>query len=242
MNSFLEQLASDLRKAYITPNVSRGHDFYHIERMVARGPEIREYLVFEMDEYVAAVWLHNVDRCVPLKQLTAELGGLRKCILSLLEGSDFSPEAKERIIDAVLQHSKKDDEPGDSPLLLALRVADKLDRFIPTLLVEAPASWGHLPIFVAQHPFGYDPTEAGERGTAGHQSIYQTYYRVLEWIPMMPEWARGLIRRDHLRLFITFLRLLGAQAADQFHVTNQVEDDIRHALGPCYEWANVYIA
>jgi hypothetical protein len=196
-----------------------------------------------MDEYRAAVWLHNIDRCTALKEEKENAGGLRSYLAVLLLSADFSPEAKERITAAVLQHSKKDDELGDSTLLIALRIADKLDRFNPTGIVEAAASWGHLPIFDPQMPFSYDSAEAGEHGTAGHQSIYQTFFRVVEWIPMLPtQWARELISRDHLRLLITFLRLLGAQAAAQFNVPNRVEDDLRRALGPCYDWVNDYVA
>ena len=234
---------SALREVYVSPHVGRGHDFYHIERMVARGSQIREHLVFDLEEYGAAVWLHNVDRCAALKGDVVACGGLPRYLLALLEQSQFTGDAKGRIVDAVLQHSKKDDEPGDSPLLTALRVADKLDRFNPTGIVEAAASWGHLPIFDPEHPFGYDSSEPGERGAAGHKSIYQTYYRVLEWVAMLPaDWARELIPRQHLRLFITFLRLLGAQAADQFHVEDRAEEDIRRALGSYYDWMLQYIA
>lgn len=241
MSSFLEDLATSLRKVYVVPYVGRGHDFYHVERMVARGFQLARYLKFDMDEYVAAVWLHNVDRCKALEPEWTARGGLRPYLGDLLEKSGFSPEAKERITVAVLEHSKKDDEPHDSPLLTALRVADKLDRLCPIGIVDAAAGWHHLPIFDPHEPFGYDATEAGEHGTRGHQSIYQTYYRVLEWVAMLPAWARELIRREHIRLFITFLRLLGAQAAEQFGVEDRTEEDIRRALGPCYDWTMAYI-
>jgi hypothetical protein len=239
-----DELIRLLRKEYVYPNVKRGHDFFHVERMVARGPEIYDaFPLFDLNEYAIAVWLHNVDRCSTLKAGIAQSGGLRQYLDGLL-GDDFPREAKERIIIADIKHPNKYDEPGDAPLLTALRVADKLDRFNPTLLVEAPASWAHLPIFDSENPFGYDATEQGEHGQSGggHKSIYQTYYRVLEWVPMMPEWARELIPREHLGLLITFLRLLGAQASKQFQTDNLVENDIRQALGPCYGWANQYIS
>ncbi len=240
---FIDELACLLREEYVYPNVKLGHDFFHVERMVSRGPEIYDaFPLFDLNEFAVAVWLHNVDRCRTLGARIVQSGGLRQYLDGLL-GDDFPREAKERIIIADIDHPKKYDEPGDIPLLTAVRVADKLDRFNPTLLVEAPASWAHLPIFDPEDPFGYDDTEPGEHGQSGggHKSIYETYYRVLGWVPMMPEWARKLIPREHLRLFITFLRLLGAQAAKQFQTDNLVENDIRRALGPCYMWANRYI-
>ena len=114
---FLIRLETLLEPFYQPGQIAGGHDVEHVRRMVRMGPRIADgipSLVFDQEEYVAAVWLHNLDR-VPVMQETIKLCGQQRVVMSFLEGSNFDERAKVRIADAVIQHPKKDDDPIRNP-------------------------------------------------------------------------------------------------------------------------------
>jgi hypothetical protein len=228
IKDFVEGLSSTLEFEYSAPRTPGGHDADHIKRMLRMESKIASVLDFDPWEYRVAVWLHNLDRIeafrAPLKQ-KGVFGYVERVVL---EGSPFSPAARARIAYAVSRHAKKDDEPGDSSLLTALRIADKLDRLGPLGILSAAAfRGGELPLYDARSPFGYAST-AEER----LKSVYNDFFRVLEWVGMLPsDAARSLINREHLAAYVAFLRALGKELSDRLEVEDRVEDDIRRALG-----------
>ncbi|MDO8537075.1 MAG: hypothetical protein Q7R94_02415 [bacterium] len=79
-------------------------------------------------------WRLITNRIHPVSKREIKERGYRAVCERLLAPGPFNAEAKERIIRAVTEHSKKDDELGDSDLSVALRSADKIDRFAPSML------------------------------------------------------------------------------------------------------------
>ena len=229
-----EVIGTKLRPHYTMPHGSGGHDISHVERMIARGPRIAEVtgLVFDHDEFAAAVWLHNIDRGAAVRGVS-DIASLEQIVRIQLTETDFDNAAKDRIVDAVLQHNKKDDAPGDSTLLQAVRIADKLDRLGPLGVLSAAAFRGsELPLYDPKQPFGYTSTAEGET----MKTVYIDLFRVMEWVGMLPsDQARSLIDREDVTAFISFVRSLGREIARQCNVPNKIEDDIKKALGPFYD-------
>lgn len=227
---FFEQLIAKLRPAYTPPNAKGGHDYTHVERMVKLGERIN-FLEFNKQEYKVAVWLHNIDRSLKYWE-EIECDGIKAVVRRFLIESPFAWDARDRIVKAVFEHSKKDDEPGDSTLLTALRIADKVDRFGALGVIAIVALHGNILLpYNPEEPFGYAST--AERKLS---SIYNDCFRVLEWYAMLPsDKARALIAPEKLEYFISTLRLLGREIADATGAKNLVEEDIKKALGSYYE-------
>jgi hypothetical protein len=187
---------------------------------------------FDLAEYDAAVDLHNIDRSHSFDK-EIEASGYAVVCYRLLENSPFSGEAKGRIVQAAVEHGKKDDEPGDSDLAVALRCADKLDRFFPSAIVGCGTSHPHLfPYDESPHPFwGGSSTRENDLKTQ-----YKMFFRPLEWYRMLPsDEVRALIKPRFLKLFIDFLRCLGEEASDYLGIENRAEDDLRTAFGKHYD-------
>lgn len=236
---FNEKLKCDLRVPYSKENVQGDHTYLHIGRMRKMGPRIvgieglgGRRLEFDLGEYDAAVELHNLDRSHFFDEEIKKIGRAGVC-RRLLESSPFSDEARERIIDAAIRHGKKDDEPGDSDLLLVVRIADKVDRFAPNVLVGCGASHPHL--------LAYDdsPNPFWCGGTTREHEVkthYKMFFRGIEWYAMLPsDEARALINPRFLKLLIEFLRCFGEEISNYLGIPNRAEEDIRMALGTHYE-------
>ncbi len=231
---FNRLLAGQLRPLYTPPRVKGAHDFTHVERMVSYSPKIQgvmghegRRLSFDPQEYVTACWLHNLDRVPEVQEL-----GDEATARILLAESPYDAEARERLVDVLRQHSKKDDEPGDSHLLTAVRIADKLEGFEPRNLLGCGAS---LPALLP-----YDPAHPYWRGGTTVESQLKTQlagiFRVVEWYAMLPsDEARALVPPVCLKAQITWLRAMGIRLADYLGVRNEMEADISRALGPHYE-------
>ena len=233
MSFFNEKLARILRTVYVYPKIVPGHDYLHVERMLILGPRIQgilghegKRLVFDPDEYETAVWLHSLDRVEEFRgrdeDITAEF----------LADSPYDHAARARIFDVLRQHAKRDDEPGDSPLLTAVRVADKIDRLTPINIVAAGASLANL--------LPYDPADPWWHGGSTAEPRLRTqltaFFRVLEWYAMLPsDEARALVSPVGLKAQIVFLRTTAAWLADLLDVPNEMEADIRLALGKYYD-------
>jgi len=241
---FLQFLKKQLGELYQTKYAGGiCHDVDHVRRVEAFGPRIAEAtgLVFDPDEWVAAVWLHNLDR-IPGESYR-KLYGPQPPMISAplpvvdwsyddwLQKSKFDAEARNRIIDAVQQHSKFKDDPADSHLLTALRIADKLDSLGPIGIVRSVSGRSTLPLYDPQKPFGFGSTVEGRMKT-----VYDDFFRVVEWVGMMPsDAARALINKQEFRANIDYLRALGREIAGRLGVDNLVEQDIKKALGSYYE-------
>lgn len=227
-------IETKLSSHYTMPHGSGGHDIWHVKRLIARGPRIAETtgLVFDYDEFVAAVWLHNIDRSAVVRGIS-DIVSLEQLVRIQLAETEFDHDAVDRIVDVVLQHNKKDDEPSDSALLQAVRIADKLDRLGPLGVLSAAAFRGsELPLYDPEQPFGYTSTAEGKT----MKTVYIDLFRVMEWVGMLPsDQARGLIDHEDITAFISYVRSLGREIARQHNIPNEVEADIQKALGPFYD-------
>ncbi|MBI3589500.1 MAG: hypothetical protein HY093_03780 [Candidatus Liptonbacteria bacterium] len=231
MRAFLDQLESALTSEYIPPKVFGGHDFTHVKQLISLAKDrIHRVVSFDMDEFEAAAWLHNLDRASGFRDRVKAVG-LESVCLSFLDKSPFEREARKRITKAVLEHSKKDDEPGDSTLLVALRIADKIDRFSPSgILAIAAHSGMSYAAYDPKFPFGYTSTEEHKL-----KSTYNNFMRVLERYDMLPsDEARELLDPADLDFFITFLREFGEEIAFHTGAEDRTEGDIKKALGTRY--------
>lgn len=227
--SFYNELIDELSPLYELPHVIGGHTVAHVrgverlgENIFPRMPEVDPF------EYRVAAWLHNIDRCVALKTAVAKSGGLPEYLRLVLSESPFEEGAQARIVDAVLQHGKKDDDlVKDSPLLTAIRIADKLDRFTPLNLLAGPAHRSNLPHYDEKQPFGYQ--------TSADCHLKFFLWNV-EWYRMLPyDWARDLVVGNYFRQFLRFLREFGRDIAERHSIPNGIEDDLRTALGSHYD-------
>ncbi len=233
---YLTWLSGELKQLYTPPNVTAGHDVDHCDRMAKWGPKIlgiqglpeQGPLQFDMDQYTAACWLHNIDRAFRTKTEAYNK------LFALLEESPFDEAAKKDIEEVVKLHPKFADEPGDSHLLTALRIADKVDRIAtPTLgvLVAAAFQGSRLVMYDRGNPFNYGSTAEDKL-----KSIYTDFFRQLEWYGMLPsEEARGLVSIDSMRFYVMFIRQFAADIVHHLGRENDVEDDLRKALGSYYE-------
>lgn len=244
MRAFLRILETTLTACYLPPATPGGYDLNHVNEMLRLGEKIKalpRYHDLDLDEYTAAVWLHNTDRPDALKkELRVGEDGWKErwrlCVQSLLTGSPFDVATRERIVNAVLEHSKKDDEPGDSTLLTALRIADKIVRLGPLGMMGQPANRGRFQMFYdPTAPFVYGSTEDDKL-----RAVWNDYFRVLEWIPMLLKRALNpaelwtFIDKEDVREQVHYIRGVGRMIAKTTGVENHVEDCIKKALGSYY--------
>lgn len=243
-SSFIRRLKDKLMPYYALPHAPGGHDVWHVLRVAQMGPKIRDrcrQLDFDLEQFEVAAWLHNIDRVDPFLSEIRRLqsfgwldGPVPLTVVTMAffkEAHPFTPEAVDRIVDSVVRHSKKNDEPDDSHLLTALRIADKLDRLNPVGFLSAVVDNGmRLPIYDPTCPFGEISTVEGRMKT-----LYEVFFRLLEWVPMLPsDEARSLIVKEDLRACIDFVRSMGRQVAREHEVSNIVETQIKRALGSYY--------
>jgi HD superfamily phosphodiesterase len=233
MEEFLKGLIAELVALY-APEINGygGHDWTHPRRMELMAGEIQEFLEFDRHEFIASVWLHNMDHSPSLKKLI-QAQTLKGAVRSLLASSPFSTEAIERIADAVDEHWVKDDRPGDSGLRRALRLADKWDRvgMIGTTCSAAFLGSKILP-YDPRKPFGYD-----NASLAGYeQSCFSNTFKIIEWYRMYPL-VRSMAGKHPRRMhkLIRFVRDWAEEIAETHGVENLVEDDLKKALGEFYE-------
>jgi hypothetical protein len=219
---------------YQTKAVVGGHDWLHVRDVAAMGSKIH-YLDFDLQEFEVAALLHNTDRSVALKEKGAEFGGWEGFLRHLLKESPFSSADRDRIVFAVLNHSKKTLPAGTPDLAIALQDADKLVRFRPSNLLYAGAHGGSMgvPAFLSTEPFGFTSTREKDR-----TSMWLGFMGNLEWVGMLScDRARELIDPDYLRLFLEYLRAFGRETSEHVGCQNMSELDIKKALGNYYDWA-----
>jgi len=220
-----------LKPLYLAPHVLGGHDLIHVRGVERLGYKILPHMpTVDPMEYQVTAWLHNLDRCLALKKEIANSGGLAAYLQLLLGDSLFGEVSRERVIDVVLHHGKREDDlVNDSQLLTAIRIADKLDRFTPINMMAGPAHRSDLPHYDADQPFGYRTNKPCH---------LKFYFWNVEWYGMLPyDWARELVDRDFFHLFLSFLRELGIDIAERHGIENVIEEDIETALGHYYaDW------
>ncbi len=227
----LESLKRRLTPLYTQPQATGAHDLPHVVRVAEMYPEIRD-LAPGVDEtvYQITAWLHNVDRCPAYHELISS-AGLTSTLFSFLGDSELTSSENARIVQAVFAHGKKDDEPGDSMLLKALRIADKWSRF-DVIGITSGIAWkgNELPLYRVENPFVYGPTAEGEWKTH-----YGNFFRVLEWYAMSAD-IRELVRRrpEGFREMLFFVRAWARAVSAAHRVANTVEEDLVKCLGPYY--------
>jgi hypothetical protein len=223
--------------------VCPAHDMNHSREMILLGRKIKAlslYKTLDLDEFEVACWIHSTDRSGTLRETIGFKNGMpmpeylekwKAFLTQLLADSPFDYNARDRIIDAVLQHAKKDDESKDSVLLTSLRIADKVVRFSTIGISSISANHRDNAFYDVKNPFNYDSTEETKL-----KSVYNDFCRVLEWYKMLPsDQARSLISIDDLKFQVLFQRRMGAQIAEIAEKKNEVENDIMKALGKYYE-------
>lgn len=263
VRAWLEELEKELCWPYTPSNIAGGHDFTHVKRMILLGLRIAATgkLDFDMGEFEAAAWLHNLDRTRSLKDRIKARGeewaklhleeylrldpdeddrerlihskGVEMTCFDRLRGGPFDGEAQARIVDAVMQHNKKDDDlERDSTLLTAIRIADKLDRFGALgVLASAAFRGSDLLAYDPDQPFDYLSTVEGKL-----KSLYNDLFRILEWYGMLPyDWAREMVVLKRMDFFVNFIRTLGEEIAEATGKPNWSEGDIKKALGQYYD-------
>lgn len=239
VTTYLETLKGRLTPYYTPPATLGGYDLNHILEMVALGPRIAaipRYSSLNRGEFEVAVWLHNTDRPDKLARMIrkGDEGSDRRWAGYLnepLEGSPFSREERDRIVSAILEHPKLMDEPDDSVLLTALRIADKVVRFGPLGMMGQPANRGQTQMF-------YNPEDPFKWASTAERSlthVINDYFRVLEWYTMLPcDEARSLIDPEDFAVQLAYLRQLGKQISRVTGKRNEIECCIARALGPHY--------
>ncbi|PIR89080.1 MAG: hypothetical protein COU07_03245 [Candidatus Harrisonbacteria bacterium CG10_big_fil_rev_8_21_14_0_10_40_38] len=232
--SYIEWLRNEMHELYSFQNTQSGHDVAHPLRMILVMQEMTSppFPSFDSTELETAIWLHNLDRAKSLKERISYLG-LRIVAERFLDQSPFCRKTKDEIILAVTEHSKKDDESDDPPLLQLVRILDKVDRLRhPTIeLVSCGACYGDkLPLYRLKNPFGY------KSAIKEYRSVYDNFFRILEWVGMLPlEAARNLAGTDNIQFFVTMVRHFGKDVAKSLSIENRVEEDIKKALGIYYD-------
>jgi hypothetical protein len=222
--------------------VCPAHDLSHSKEMIQLGRKIKAipaYKTLDPDEFEVACIMHSTDRSITLREIIGFKKGMpfgefkttwSNYLKTLLNNSPFDDVARERIIDAILQHSKKYDDPGDSVLLTALRIADKVVRFNSIGIMAIAANHRDNQFYDENNPFNYDSTEETKL-----KSVYNDFCRVLEWYGLLPSDAtRNLIPLEKLKRYVQFMRWAGEDIAEITGKINEVENNIEKAMGPYY--------
>jgi hypothetical protein len=232
IETWLTTLKNRFRPHYTLENISGGHDEPHVGRMETLYDEINPLLgnVVDRSEFVAAGWLHNVDRSRSLHE-EVEKVGLEQYCRGILKTSPFSSESQNRIAVAVREHINKPAAASDGPLTLALKTADAIDRFNAVGVLSIAAHRGSkLPIYDLEKPFGFTGVEEQDLKT-----LYHDFMRVTSWYShLFSDEARELANKYGFRTFIGFIRWLATDIARFTNQPNTVEQDLAVALGPYY--------
>ena len=261
-DEYIQLLKEQLTSWYTCPFVNVAHDSLHVGRMLRRashvigvqGLQSQGKLEPDIHELLTAIWLHNLDRVQRIRgprNDTEVRSALVDVALAahdpkeerrpfveeacrvMLEPSPFDEEARARIIDAVLNHSKKDDEEGDSHLMTALRILDKWDRFSVSGILGAGVANESWAFYDEGNPFG----GYGDTGNEAqrHKDAWRVWPRTLEWWGMLPsDDARELVRPDFEKYLWVF-RWFAQEIAQHTEASmDDAEADIEKALGKYY--------
>jgi hypothetical protein len=193
--------------------------------MLSFSRPLSRFIRFDEREFEYAAWLHNFDR-VKAKQGAIRANGIGQVCRCLLKESALKRKAIERIVDAVEKHSKMD-QPDDSPLLTALRSADRLDWLGVIGIAAAAMSWGENGFYGNPDPFRR--WHSGEK-----KNFYQDFMFQTEWYRMLPSDGVRSLADPYMPARLLFIRAFAAEVSARLHVPNPVEDDLQKALGKFY--------
>jgi len=121
----LEQIKDLLGIAYQIPFCIPGHDIDHIIRVLAIADKIS---ALDPDSHLllkVAIWFHNLDRTTYFPRLTSQESRIDFILWHLIE-LGLTKEESDIVLDAVSKHNRLNEE-NDSPILVLLKDADRLD-------------------------------------------------------------------------------------------------------------------
>lgn len=220
---FNRVIARTLRADFVPPEVVGGHDYTHCERMLAIGRKI-DWLKFEWVEFELAVWFHNLDRHEDYIPAIRQRGFADVC-RGFIDADEFSPEMRERVIDAVTKHDLKDEPSDASDLLKALRIADKVDRIGALGIIASAACRHNMMPYDPERPFGQVNTSS-----VGIQTVYDDLMRLLEYYSILDDRAKKLVPGSRVKFLVDFIRELGTEIAEATGKPNTVESDIAKVI------------
>tara|TARA_Y100000310_G_scaffold246262_1_gene251475 strand:+ start:2939 stop:3715 length:777 start_codon:yes stop_codon:yes gene_type:complete len=223
-----------------------GHGWPHVNAVANLFHELYPLAPYEVDKYefLVLALLHNADRCARLliergvvsdEDALQALGkrarqdAVYHTCITLLEKSPFDDEAQDRIAQAVVHHGERFHEGFGTELQQMLQIADMLSRLMRpcrNIFDGAAHGGGEVPLYRASNPFDF-------RMGSG-DSILKFLFWNLEWYAWLPEWARSLVDPESIQFFVKFLRMLGAEIAEELGWENDVERYIETALGRQY--------
>lgn len=241
---FVERLWKSLLPDYTPPATAAGYDHLHVLEMLRWGDAIFQLHPDQNGQYtnfVVAVILHNTDRPNELKKqiVVGEGFGWKNThwcpyLERLLEDA---PQGIDRdlVIRAVLEHSKRNDEEGDSFVLTALRTADKFVRFGAYGMQGQCANRGRTgPFHNPANPFQFADDSSVTAGEDPVLSIFEDYLRVLQWTGMIHSSMWAIMPWDLIAEQVLFVRLIGRRMSQIHNIQDRTEDCLRTALGVHY--------
>lgn len=158
MNRIVIQMFPELWKAVYLRHaksgiLSGGHDSFHAARVGQYALEVAE--TDEVSRLAGVAGLcHNADRIlqhdlkVGRKGVPEEM--VRELVNEWLDCTDLSEGERGMVISAVLLHSLPND-PGDNPVLVALKDADRLANLEPDVIMRAAQFYPDYPVVDPAH-------------------------------------------------------------------------------------------
>ena len=148
-----------------------GHDFRHVVAVAVATQTISEGMPDDVRRtaLIAAV-LHNTDR---LYGRDAVDGKLR----DYLNGISLSTDEQERIIFAVLQHSKPNDD-NDPAELIILKDADRVACLMPSVIIRSGQFLWPLPDLDYRHVLEKSPGSTFQQPF----SVLDNLHELLDWV------------------------------------------------------------
>lgn len=174
------------------------HDLKHTLRVASLARRIAAAEGYDPDEAEAAGLLHDLGRLEQDEEEGHSHAGIMRARELLDELTAFSADAKQRILDAIGQHSNLH---STGRLANILQDADKLDGLGAIGLVRAYVSRSHLP--------DYQDRVVSERGSRHARTISEQIAFQMEWFDMLyTRTARDVAapRHDFMRAFLAELQ------------------------------------
>lgn len=182
------------------------HDLKHTLRVASLARRIAAAEGYDPDEAEAAGLLHDLGRLEQDEEDGHSHAGIVRARDLLDELTSFSVDAKERIVDAIGQHSNRH---STGQLANILQDADKLDGLGAIGLVRAYVSKSHLP--------DYEGHVVSQRGSRQARTISEQIAFQMEWFDMLYTRTAGDIaapRHAFMRAFLSELQREVAEAAE----------------------------
>lgn len=140
----IKSLQVEVQRLYNNENYNPGHDIKHVLRVVGLSAKIARAEGYNVEEAKAAALLHDMGRFSSNTESHAE-EGVKKAQELLNSFTEFNPGQKNRILNAIANHSKR--ETADT-LTHILQDADKLDGLGAVGIMKAFIAESHLPDYI----------------------------------------------------------------------------------------------